>query len=1097
MKVFLPIFLLLCTVALGAEPDLAAGFRDVPNTARPLTWWHWMNGNVTKEGIRADLEDMKRAGLRGAQIFNISIHEPKGPAPYDSPEWENAVKYAMTEARELGLELSIMNGPGWSNSGGPWVTPGESMKKLVWSEQTETGPRKVSLSLPQPETVENFYRDIHVIAVPADPESSASEEQPTISAGQVGDEMPPGKTASHPWTFTFSYPKPTERCSFNLVLAPTPKTKFLHVFGTVEASADGKTFSSVHEYEFSGRAPWQPLTISFPRSSAMAFRLVANINTSDATPLISSQVEISDALRTENFFSKTVRSAIANVMPATEPLQDGAGAIAPKDVVDLTAQMKPDGTFQWDAPAGRWTILRLGYTSTGMTNHPAPEEGVGLEVDKMDKVAVQDYLEKSLGRLLGGKEKLSGIVLDSWEVGQQNWTGNFEAEFRKRRGYEMGAYLPALTGRVIGSPAETEAFLCDFRRTISDLVAEEYFRGIHEFSTAHGLKFYAEPYDGYTFNEFQCAAEVGVLMTEFWARMDLGPRVKEMSSLAHLTGRNILAGESFTAAPDMGRWRATPALLKGPGDEAFAQGLNLAILHSYVQQPRSDIWPGFSLYNYGTNFGRLNPWWIPASRDWVNYLSRCQFLLQQGRNEADILLLQSGDIDLLVQDSFPDLPPGFAADRVEPPQLLTMQAKNGRIVLPNGASYRAIVLSRRWIASTALLAHLEELVQAGVALTGVPPVAPDRLVDQRDLAKWKACVSRLWPDGKPRGPIDPGTLATESGWTPDCLFTPAKGSANISWIHRTGDSEDIYFVANSTGTPVTGTLRLRVSGKQPELWDAVTGNMAPAPVFRENPSGTEIDLALDAFESVFVVLREPPGHGAISAVTGPAGTVPLTNLRLSKGALWVDQNGTYQLVDEKGVEKSITIQVPASFAVGGPWKILFQPPLRPGFERTADHLALWNTDPDNAVKYFSGTATYTNKFAMPYGALDGNRVILNLGSVFDVANIMVNGKIAAMRWTPPFSVDVTGLVKAGENEIEIKVTDRAVNRMIGDEQLPADLVYKSRGLAAFPDWYSDPKKLAARQRETFSTYTNYTKDAPLMNAGLVGPVILSFLKKLE
>ncbi len=558
--------------ASAADDELQIGFRNPPPEARPLVWWHWINGNVTKEGIRADLEDMKRVGIGGAQILDVEIYLPKGPVRYGSDSWHEHVQHAIKTAADLGLELDIANSSGWSGSGGPWITPDRAMKKLVWTE-TKTKGGAVSVKLAQSPGKLGFYRDIAVLAVPAT----------------------------------------TERLE----------------------------------------------------------KMDAKINWA--------------------------------TKPVIRPDATGVRGIARDQVLDLTDQMDAAGKITTTLPPGEWVILRFGYTATGSTVHPASTEGQGSEADKLDADTVAFQFEKSLGRIikdagpLAGKS-FNGILFDSFEAGFQNWTKHLPTDFSQQKGYDLIPFLPVLTGRIIESQEVSEGVLWDFRHVIEELIAENYFGTMHRLASEHGLKIYSESQGG-PLNPMSANRHVDVPMNEFWMpdTASRASRMKQTTSAAGFLGRNIIGAEAFTAKPEDGKYLAIPSNLKSPGDYAFTTGINRFILHHYTHQPVTDAAPGFALGRYGTHFGRLNTWW-PYADAWVSYVSRCQFLLQQGRTVADVAILVDEDTGYGFPSKMTDIVPGYDFHVCYPPDLRAMSWKDGRLVHPQGQSFGLLMTPDPWVA---------------------------------------------------------------------------------------------------------------------------------------------------------------------------------------------------------------------------------------------------------------------------------------------------------------------------------------------------------------------------------------------------------------
>ncbi len=928
----------------SGQSPLEQGFANPPAEARPLAWWHWINGNVTKAGIRADMEDMKRVGIAGAQMLDVSIYLPPGPVRYGSDLWHEHVQYAIRTADELGLELDLMNCPGWSASGGPWNTPERSMKQFTWSETEVEGGKEVSVSLPQPAAKLDFYRDVTVLAVPR---------------------------------------------STNVFLPPAERRA-------------APQLKSVTPY---------PLAMDGP-------------------------------------------------------------PIAPGRVLDLAKFMDASGVLTTPLPPGRWTILRFGFTTTGSQNHPAVPEGHGLECDKFDLAAAEFQFERAMGRVireagpLVGKS-FKGILFDSFEGGFQNWSDAFPREFKRIKGYDLLPWVPVLTGRVVGSVEQSEAVLRDFRSVVNELIARNYFGTMQRLAHQHGLKVYAEAQGG-PLNPYLCNEFTDVPMNEFWMP-DATPRfhlMKQVASMANVSGRSITAAEAFTAKPEDGRWLATPATMKAPGDCAFTAGINRFILHTYVHQPYSDIAPGFTLGRYGTHFGRLNTWW-PFAGAWAEYVGRCQFLLQQGRTVADIALFANEDVGYLLSTKAAEVPDGFDFDVCYPRELAPMTWSDGAFHLPQGSAFRVLVLPDKWFADIATLRKLDAFLAAGATIVGPAPSAPSGWREvKNDQANWDALVQRVWgtkADGRVKSRKQLRPVLDELHVAPDCEIKTEPAGATVRFIHRQTADADIYFLSNQSGAPVKVRARFRSGNRLPELWDAVAGRIADATDFQLSAGRASLPLELDKAGSVFVVFRRP----------APAD------------------------LTAHGSEAS---RAPDAVALSGPWRVKFHPGrLAPG-EIRMDALASWTENGDPLVRYFSGIATYQSSFHLPAGTKEADmRCVLQLGKVCDIAEVKLNGRSAGIAWTPPFELDVTDWVRPGSNALEIAVANRWVNRLIGDEFLPPDAVYDSSGsiftsnrLAALPAWLGDPTATRNRQRVTFGTWHFYGKESPLLESGLLGPVRLNF-----
>jgi len=642
--------LLLGSVAVfrAGEPvqELSKDFRTPPDSARPWVYWFWLNQNITREGITADLEAMKRTGIGGVLIMEVDQGAPKGPAAFAGPEWRELFKHVCAEANRLGLEVNMNNDAGWCGSGGPWITPELSMQRVVWTETQVEGPKRFEGTLAQPAAVSKYYRDIAV------------------------------------WAF------------------PTPATD-----------------ARIESY----------------REKAADIPM-------DTSPAV----------------------------PATWPSAPPEQIIPRGRLANLTSRMDETGKIDWNVPEGRWTILRLGHTTTGKDNHPAPESGRGLECDKLNKEAVKAHFEGLMGKLISDVGPLAGKTLvathiDSWEVGSQNWTPKFREEFRRRRGYDLLPFLPVITGRIVESRAVSERFLWDLRQTINELVLQNYAGYFGDLAHKYGLRLSIEAYSNCPTDEMAYAGRADEPMGEFWSWEKYGAAFSctEMASAGHVYGKPIVGAEAFTAT-DAERWLGHPAFIKELGDWAFCEGINRFVFHRYALQPWLNAKPGMSMGPWGLHYERTQTWWEQSSA-WHTYLARCQSLLQKGLFVADICYLgpEGSPQTLGGQKGFLSGTPGreglprertaYNFDTCPPEVVLTrMTVKDGRLMLPDGMSYRLLVLPMVETMTPQLLSKIKDLVQAGATVAGSPPTKSPSLSDYpRCDDKVRRLVEELWGSDNP------------------------------------------------------------------------------------------------------------------------------------------------------------------------------------------------------------------------------------------------------------------------------------------------------------------------------------------------------------
>jgi len=734
----------LCTLNLSAADPLERGFTHPPDSARPWVYWFWLSGNITSNGITADLEAMKRVGIGGVLIMETDQGAPVGPVDFMGRQWRDLFKHVDGEARRLGLEVNMNNDAGWNGSGGPWIKPEQSMQKVVWSETNLSGPSHFEGALAQPQTVAGYYQEIAVVAFPT--------------------------------------------CG---------------------------------------------------------------------------------AYRIEGLQQKAAYAVGGVGEPATKALT--AGMVVDRSrMLDLTPHLDRDGRLQWDVPEGQWTVLRLGHTSTGVENAPAPKTGRGLECDKLSREGIEANFAGMMAKLVAdtgtkpGQSK-AGLVathIDSWENGSQNWTARMREEFQQRRGYDLFPFLPVMTGRVVGTVEMSERFLWDLRKTVSELVVENYAGRMHELAHAAGLRFTVEAYGG-PCDDIPYAGQSDEPMGEFWSPSGAMETCRGMASAGHVYGKRIIGAESFTAG-DQERWREYPGSLKALGDTAFCEGINRFVFHRYALQPwAEDRRPGMMMGPWGQHYERTETWWNETP-DWHRYLARCQFLLRQGLFVADICYLQ------------PERPPhsfeahprkGYDYDECGADVVFNrMSVTNGLITLPDGMSYRLLVLPSTGQMTPPLLRRIKALAEAGATIVGAPPrKSPsltgypecDRNVQELAGEIWgtgdaNQTTGRSLGSGHVFGQEEPEKILMGMGIAPDF-----SSDEPLRYIHRRAGDADIYFVANQTPRSVSATGVFRVAGKVPEFWWPDTGKQERAPVFQGSAGRTSVGLTLGPSGSVFVVFRKP------------------------------------------------------------------------------------------------------------------------------------------------------------------------------------------------------------------------------------------------
>ena len=1075
--------------------DLAQIFAAPPPEARPGIFWYWMNGNVSRAGITADLEAMRDAGLRTVMLFSIGGPGPetivKPAAQSLTPQWWELVHFAVAEAGRLGLEMAMNACDGWATASGPWITPELSMQRLTWSE-TEAAGGAAAIRPAQPPTVAGHYRDLRIVAY----RHPAAWEEPTgmprVSgslAGADADRLAdPANTqividSAAAGDIVLRYDRPFTLRSVTVRTPPFPGP-FPGVQRAanrliVEASDNGAAWRPVGRLDYP-RHGWETgltsATHALPATRARAFRFrhvpeAAAAHGEDLyhagdPRLRLSGLHLSGRARVPLLPLRTGESWGA-ADRLTDRVLPPEACVAADAIVDLTGRLGTDGLLDWRPPPGRWTVVRIGHTSTGKANSIAGG-GKGLECDKLSRVAARVQFAGWFGRALEtvGPE-LAGRVLhvfhvDSWEAGSQNWTPAFAAEFQMRRGYGLMPHLPILAGVPIGGADAIERILFDVRRTIAELVSDAFFGEMAAQAKAHGCLF-----SGETVNPTMIAdgldygRHVDVPMGEFWLRspQNLKPHdIADAVSTAHIHGRRIVGAEAFTEW-DL-KWDETPWMLKARGDHHFAQGINRFYLHVYAHQPFLDRAPGVTLSGVGTFFGRTQTWWKPG-KAWIDYLARSQALLQVGQPVADVAMFIGEDIPArsILADALPvALPPGYRHDSINRDALMRLaRVEDGALILPGGMRYRVLILPDADRMTPELTERLAALGQAGLAIVGRAPTLSAGGADggATDARLRKAAGSmRLLPYS-----ALPALLARTC--SPDALFE-GDAATTIEWTHRSAPGGDLYYVSNTSDRAVAVTADLRARGR-PHVWRPDDATTEPLVAWRNDLGRTQCTLSLAPRDAIFVMI-EPGGVGdPVVTVAGPA----QARLAAHDGREFLSSDAagawTARRLSGRTVPLAVSPLPPAPSVIG--WSVAF-----PGIgERTWPDLAHWDMSAEDDIRHFSGTAVYTARFRLPRDR--GVRWRLDLGSVADLAEVTANGRRLGTLWKPPFAIDVTDAVRPGENRLVIAVTNTWLNRLIGDAGRADRTSFVTPELHFGKPW--QPRA-----------------GDPLLPAGLIGPVTL-------
>lgn len=1044
--------------------EIEKNFKDIPGEVQTSVYWYWISDNISKEGVIKDLEAMKKVGINRAFIGNIGLGPndiPYGNVKLLSDEWWDIMHTALKKATELDIEIGIFNGPGWSQSGGPWVTPGQSMRYLAVSELSVTGPLALSTKLEKPD---GDFQDVKVLAFPYDksllPLNSTIakiKSTPQIKdISYIADGNPDtGINLESFGTVTVDFENPEPYVLRSISVLPTrhPINADIELlvkdsngqYNTVRKFNINRTNASVQV----GFNPYGPVVIAVPETESKDFRVIfTNANQNCGIAELSLSAETLEERYVEKTLGKMFQSPLPYWHEYMWDKQPETGnklsLVDPAKIIDITGYMDKDGNLEWKVPEGDWKIIRSGMVPTGTRNSPASAEGEGLEIDKMSKKHVAAHFDAFMGEIIRripaeDRKTWKVIVQDSYEVGGQNWTDGFIEDFKKRYNYDPVPFIPAFSGYVVGSRDITDRFLWDLRRLVADKVAYDFVGGFREAGSKHGLKTWLENYGHWGFpGEFlQYGGQSDEIGGEFWSEGTLGDiENKAASSCGHIYGKKKIFAESFTAGG--AHFARYPELLKQRGDRFFTEGINSTLLHVYVHQPYEDKNPGMNAW-FGNEFNRKNTWFYDMDI-FLRYLKRCNYMLQQGTYVADVAYFIGEDAPKMTGVCDPALPKGYSFDYINAEVLMTRaKVKDGYIVLPDGMKYKVLVLPRQETMRPELLKRISQLVNDGAVVLGPAPArspsyenypAADNEVKQLAASLWKGV------DGINTRYAKTGKGMIASGMEMQELFDMLKIIPDfktglddpVLFIHRTQKDGDMYFLSNQSGQTISINPEFRIEGKIPELWDPLTATVRKLKAYTVKDGKTILPLKLEPTESAFIIFREP-----------------------SKESPGGDVNINYPAPEP--------VQ-----PVVSPWTVTFDSKMRgPVKPVVMNTLQDWTLSDNDSIKYYSGTAVYKNNVTLANISKDKS-YYLDLGKTMVMAKVSVNGKYAGGVWTAPWRVEISNYINEGENSIEISVVNNWVNRLTGDSMLPED------------------------QRQTWCPVNPYNKDSGLQSSGLLGPV---------
>lgn len=1035
---------------LSGWKEALYGFEHLQDSARTKVWWFHGETETTLAGITADLEAYRQQGVGGVVYYDQTHGECEGALEAFSPAWWEMLLFTSQEAERLGLTFEVHASNGYV-SGGPWITPELGMQRLTTTDTVVCGGQNLELFLPVPESSLNYYKDVAVLAIPFHEKTGEDSRmltplitcnKPNIDAGtcfSLSKELTtiPAQKTGEPVYITLDFGKEFTARSITYemgakgkattsatnVPAPPSNTfvgtgyRILPDVGELEISDDGINYNPVCDLKplYRAHSNWRQKTLAFPTVTARYFRLnLHDWYEADAADkalkigrvLLSSRACVDQWEEKAALYSEYIDCDRTPAYQETETINQD-------QIIDLTAQTDSCGILRWqNVPEGKWLIMRFAHVPTGVRTKHGRKNLMGLECDKMSEVAAEvqwnNYFKRIADSIQVHGGKLSGMAMDSHEAGSQNWTPGFEKEFMRLRGYDLKYYLPVLAGYVVQSPQISDGFLYDVRRTVADLVSEKYYGTFQRLCQERKMTYTAQATGNalcLVADQIQAKGRVQKPQGEFWAiHPDGNYDIKESSSAAHMYGKPIASAEAFTDA----KFYHSLGYIKQLADYAYCYGINEFVVCASAYQPWLDKYPGNTGGGRHYCLNRNNTFW-PYSGDFWDYQARCTYLMRQGRPVVDLCLYlgENAPVKILTY-RLPEIPKGFDFDAFTTDALLSrMDAQKGHVMLPDGMSYRMMVLPRNGEITLEALHKIAFLVKKGATVYGTRPKRSGAKCDLEYMDEYKELVNAMWGEvevSQGSNNYGEGTVywgmslanaVKEAAMTPDVTVPDNR---KFYYAHRKLRDGEIYFLDNHEDRALTHTFTFRCKGKSVELWHPVTGKRYALQVNDTVEEGTAVPLKMAARESFFIVFSNKEHTN---------------ELPLKK---W--ENVTEET---KTIEGDWTVEFDER--KGGPGMVTFS------------KLTNWTSHTDYQIKYYSGTAVYRKNLTVD-AITPNEQCILRFKKVGDAARIVLNGKEVGTVWCSPWEIDITKEVKAGENKLEIYVVNSLMNRMIGDSMRP-------------------------------------------------------------
>jgi hypothetical protein len=1015
-------------------------FKNPPADFAVHTWWHWMDNAISREGITADLEAMKREGVSTATILNASLFKEKDlgikPVIFNTPEWYAMFRWALEEAERLGIKIGVHNCDGWTTSGGPWIRPELSMKQCVWSKTIMHCGKDTVIKLIKPACTLDFYRDIAVLAYPSpSKQNTFARNKPLIKkdgedTGNVYYDGNPYSLTSVTGDHCIDVLFPAKIQASKLVFHPRKQfywgNKTFECMIEVQALSEGANFRTIAQ--FKNPELNRSNIFEFPATTTSCFRIrISNLVNYEANnPPGIAELELLDE-HEKPYYNTEIPFHLEKIVTAKrQSLEDmymkgpETSGIDLSEIIELSSSMNRDGIIEWNLPAGEWTILRIGYTTTGVVNGPATKAGTGLECDKMDTIALNYHFSQFPSKLVKEAGSLTGhtfdhLLVDSWECKYQNWTESFPGEFYKRRGYSIIPWLPVIAGEVITGQEETARFLHDYRQTIADLIEYNFYKHFHELCHRLGLKSHAEviyggadypPLDILRTNRY-----FDVPMFEFWAGLEPYKPGKRsginlpMSQVdlpmhaASVYGKKLLAAEAYTG---LANYSESPWDMKQYGERAFCSGINQMVLHSYVHQP-DERKPGTTLGGFGQTFNRHNPWWNFSSH-WFDYHARVQYLLQRGTRKADLLCLIGDRLnDTWTPEWEQNLPEGISIQKCNTDILKNhASVQKGKIRLDNGLDYKILLLPDDQKMELPSLEAIASLVKAGAVVMGTKPLSTLSLLNMEENdRKLAALAGEIW--GKEYGAAGKsirkyGKGKVYSGYSIVEVLMKEKYVPYLRWdekektpllyIHKQDRGSEFWYMVNQEDKNAKRTCTFISSFKNLSIWDPIDGKIYRPENEKRKGDTISMDISFPGKASFFVVASDKP-MGKLPVLGHWKGKYILKDYTVSLGT--------------KGFGKEM---------------------------KQMDELDFFNNT--EQLKYHSGETYYEIYFNLPDTVVNKIPKYLSCGEVYDGYEVILNGQSLGEAVFPFYRFELPENVKVSGNLLQVRIGNSYRNRFIGN-----------------------------------------------------------------